>query len=78
MTYEIVVQNQNTSINTTVNNIVNYFDSGLTLVGVSNSASIDKNAGVINYGQGVQYSNVEKYNNEYNKVNFNIGSNTTI
>lgn len=78
LTYEIVVQNQNTSINTTVNNIVNYFDSGLTLVGVSNSASIDKNAGVINYGQGVQYSSVEKYNNEYNKVNINIGSNTTI
>ena len=69
LTYKINITNQNTQINTTVNNIVNYYDNSLSIVGTGTGATIDQAAGTVTLSGNMQTSGQGVYNTEYNKVN---------
>ena len=78
LTYRIDIQNQNSQINATVGDIINYYDSGLNIVGVGNSVSTDTNAGTLTIGGNVKYDNLKRYTSKYNQVNILVGTNQTI
>lgn len=78
LTYKINIRNQNTSITTTVGDIVNYFDNGLTIEQVGTSATINQSSGTVSVNGNVSYNSLSSYNGQYNKVNIPIGSNEEI
>lgn len=78
LTYKIDIQNQNSQINATIGDIVNYYDSGLNIVGVGSSVSTDSNAGTLTIGGNINYNNLKRYTDKYNQVNIPIGTNQTI
>ena len=78
LTYKIDIQNQNSQINATIGDIVNYYDSGLNIVGVGNSVNTDANAGTLTIGGNISYNNLKRYTDKYNQVNIPMGTNQTI
>ena len=68
LTYKITIANQET-LNTRVNNIVDYFDSRYTILGIGTGIN-EQNGAITN---PIQYTE-SNYNNTYKKVNIDVNT----